>query len=67
MSIANKEAKEAKHFIRMLAKACPEHTAEGRRLWKEAHELNLIIITIIKKAKETTKKKQIENNEKTNN
>ncbi|MFH1286266.1 MAG: four helix bundle protein [Candidatus Magasanikbacteria bacterium] len=24
MSIANKEAKEAKHFIRMLSKACPD-------------------------------------------
>jgi four helix bundle protein len=53
MAIANKEAKESKHFIRMLAKACPAHAKEGRVLWKEAHELNLIFLTIIKKAKAT--------------
>ena len=53
MSIANKEAKEAKHFIRMFSKACPEYVEEGRKLWKEAHELNLIFTTIISKAKKT--------------
>ncbi len=57
MSIANKEAKESKHFIRMLGKACPEQAAKGRVLWKEAKELNLIFMTIIKKAKTTEKKK----------
>ena len=62
MSIANKEAKEAKHFIRMLSRACPIHAAEGRRLWKEAHELNLILVTIVRKAKETEEKKKIEDN-----
>ena len=51
MSIANKEAKESKHFIRMLAKACTEHITEARVLWKEAHELNLIFTTIIFKSK----------------
>jgi len=51
MAIANKEAKETKHFLRMVSKACPEHAAEGRRLWKECHELNLILTTIIKNAK----------------
>jgi len=58
MAIANKEAKEAKYFLRMASKACPEHTVEGRVLWKEAHELNLILITIIKKAKATEVNKQ---------
>ncbi|OGH77739.1 MAG: four helix bundle protein [Candidatus Magasanikbacteria bacterium RIFOXYC2_FULL_40_16] len=53
MSIANKEAKEAKHFIRMFSKACPEYVEEGRKLWQEAHELNLIFTTIINKAKKT--------------
>ncbi len=57
MSIANKEAKESKHFIRMLAKACPEYLSKGRILWKEAHELNLIFTTIIKKSRETEKNK----------
>src|SRR3989339_337443 len=60
MSIANKEAKEAKHFVRMLAKACEEHSSGGRKLWKEAHELNLIFLTIIKKAKITEEKKLVE-------
>ncbi len=53
MAIANKEAKEAKHFIRMASTACPEYSSEGRKLWKEAHELNLIFTTIIKNAKKT--------------
>ena len=42
----------------MLVKACPDQTTEGRALWKEAHELNLIFITIIKRSKETEAKKQ---------
>jgi four helix bundle protein len=57
MAIANKEAKESKHFLRMSAKACPELSFDARKLWKEAHELNMIFITIIKKAKETERKK----------
>ncbi len=52
MSIANKEAKESKHFLRMVSKACEEYIKEGRILWKEANELNLIFTTIIKKSKE---------------
>lgn len=60
MSIANKEAKESKHHIRMLAKACPEYAPEARILWKEAHELNLILTTIVKKSKETEERKRIE-------
>ncbi len=51
MAIANKEVKESKHFIRMLGKACPDYAPHGRILWKEAKELNLILITIIKKVK----------------
>lgn len=60
MSIANKESKEVKHFIRMLSVACPEQAPEGRILWKEAHELNLIFMTIVKKAQLTEKNKQID-------
>ena len=59
MCIANKEAKESKHFLRMAAKACPEFSEEARILWKEGHELNLIFTTIIKKAKLTEEKKKI--------
>ena len=57
MAIANKEAKESKHFLRMSAKACPEFSSDARKLWKEGHELNMIFMTIIKKAKETEKRK----------
>jgi four helix bundle protein len=60
MSIANKEAKESKHHIRMLSRACPGQVAEGRKLWKEGHELNLIFTTIIYKAQQTEKNKTIE-------
>ena len=59
MSIANKEAKESKHFLRMASKACLECSSEARILWKEAHELNLIFVTIIKKAKVTEEKKKL--------
>ncbi|EKE06821.1 MAG: hypothetical protein ACD_18C00266G0002 [uncultured bacterium] len=59
MSIANKEIKESKHFIRLLARACPDKKDVARKLWKEAHELNLIFITIIKKSKEKEEKKII--------
>ncbi len=42
IGICKKETREAKHFSRMLAIAVPELTAEARRLWQEAKELNLI-------------------------
>ncbi len=52
MSIANKEAKESKHFLRMIAVAFEENADQGQKLLKEATELNLIFTTIIKKVKE---------------
>lgn len=60
MAIANKESKEAKYFLRMISKACPIHAEMCRDLWKEAHELNLIFTTIVKRAKETEEKKKFE-------
>jgi four helix bundle protein len=57
MAIANKEAKESKYFLRMISKACPEFSDEARKLWKEGHELNMIFTSIVKKAKETEKRK----------
>ena len=59
MCIANKEAKESKHFLRMASAAVPESASEGRRLWKEGHELNLIFTTIIKKARQTEAENKI--------
>ncbi len=52
MAIANKEAKESKHFLRMVSVACEEHKNEAMKLLQESHELNLIFTTIIKKARE---------------
>ena len=61
MAIANKEIKETKHFLRMIGKACPHHVHDARKLWKEAHELNLIFSTIISKSKQTETKRKLEN------
>ncbi|MBU1179713.1 four helix bundle protein [Patescibacteria group bacterium] len=55
MSIANKEIKESKHFLRMCAKACPEYSAEARILWKEGKELNSIFTVIINNSKKKLK------------
>lgn len=42
ISIANKEIKETKFWLRMVATSEPKLKEEARELWKEAHELNLI-------------------------
>jgi four helix bundle protein len=60
MSIANKEIKESKHFLRMSARVCPELVQEARVLWKEANELNLIFVTIVKKSKDTEESKELD-------
>lgn len=49
MAIANKEAKESKHFLRMISKACEGQEVKNQELFREAHELNLIFTAIIKK------------------
>ena len=41
-----KEARETKHFLRMVVRAVPELKPEARKLWTEARELNLIFSTI---------------------
>ena len=51
LGIAKKEAKETKHWLRMIAKAVPELSAGARILWKEADELQRIFISIIQKSK----------------
>ncbi len=48
IGIAKKEAKEVKHWLRMIAKADPELKDEARKLWQEANEIQLILIAIIK-------------------
>jgi len=40
----------------MIAKANANKVEPARKLWQEAHELNLIFLTIIKRAKENETK-----------
>ncbi|TSC87449.1 MAG: hypothetical protein G01um10147_626 [Microgenomates group bacterium Gr01-1014_7] len=51
IGICKKEAREAKHFLRMMAIAVPSMTEEARTLWTEAKELNLIFNSIYRKVK----------------
>lgn len=48
ISIANKEAKETKHWLRLIAHTFSEHKPEARKLWQEAQELNLILAAIVR-------------------
>lgn len=51
IGICKKEAREAKHFIRMIVVVAPVLKEEARPLWQEAKELNLIFNSIYKKVK----------------
>ena len=51
IGICKKEARESKHFLRMLSVAIPDSKEEASTLWQEAKELNLIFNTIYKKLK----------------
>lgn len=51
IGIVKKESSEAKHFIRMIVVAVPQLKEEGRPLWQEAKELNLIFNQIYKNTK----------------
>jgi len=48
ISLCKKEAKETKHWFRMIAKAYPDKKDVIRKLWQEAHELALIFSAIAK-------------------
>jgi four helix bundle protein len=58
LSICKKEAKETKHWLRMIAKANPEIKDRAKILWKESNELQLIFIAIINKSKINKVKKK---------
>lgn len=49
IGICKKEARESKHFLRMLVVAVPSMRDEAKVLWKEAQELNLILNAIFRK------------------
>ncbi len=47
IALCKKEAKETKHWIRMIAKANPDRKKDCKNLWQEAQELTLIFSTIL--------------------
>lgn len=46
--ISRKEAKETKHWLRMIAEANSDLKDEARKLFREAQELTLIFSSIVK-------------------
>jgi four helix bundle protein len=46
IEICRKEARETKHFLRMIVRALPELKPHARALWVEAKELHLIFSKI---------------------
>ncbi|HEY5894992.1 MAG TPA: four helix bundle protein [Chthoniobacterales bacterium] len=48
IGLCRKEAREAKYWLRMIAKAVPKDKAAARTLWTEAKELHLIFVSIIR-------------------
>ena len=51
IGICKKESRETKHWLRMIAKACPSLKEEAEKLWQEAKELHLIFNSINNKLK----------------
>ena len=47
IAICKKEAKETKHWLRMITKTNSEKTNDCRVLWQEAQELTLIFSSIL--------------------
>ena len=47
LGICKKESKESMHWLRMIAEANPDRKGECHILWKEAHELTLILSSIL--------------------
>ena len=50
-----KEARETKHFLRMVVRAVPELKPEARKIGMEARELHLIFSKIWRSGKQMTK------------
>ena len=48
IGISKREAKETKHWLRMIVKAEPSQKEKAEKLWREAEELNLIFSKIIR-------------------
>ncbi|UCD36358.1 MAG: four helix bundle protein, partial [Nitrospiraceae bacterium] len=55
ISLVKKEAKETKHWLRMIAKANPGEKDGLRSLWREAQELTLIFSSILNSVQNNSK------------
>lgn len=55
IGICKKEARETKHWLRMIVIASPEFKEKASGLWQEAKELNLIFNAISRKIKSKQK------------
>ncbi|MCX5672862.1 MAG: four helix bundle protein [Planctomycetota bacterium] len=51
ISICKREAKETKHWLRMLVAAAPQLKPQAALLWKEARELQLIFAAVHRNTK----------------
>jgi four helix bundle protein len=51
IAICRKEARETKHWLRMIARAVPESKDDARHLWQEVKELHLILSKILRNTK----------------
>jgi len=51
IGICKKEARETKHWLRMVVAACPELKEKVKPLWTEAKELHLIFNAIFRSDK----------------
>ncbi len=51
IGISKKEARETKHWLRMIGTAEPEMKIAARELWQEAKELHLILATVFRNTK----------------
>lgn len=61
IGVAKKEVKESKLWLRLLGVAHDQLKDEARKLWKEAHEINLIFDKIRRTTYNKHLKKKIDN------
>ena len=48
IGLCRKESRETRHWLRMISSANDDLKPEARKLWQEAHELNLIFSKIFR-------------------
>lgn len=58
IAICKKEAKETKHWLRMIVKANPDRKEDCKVLWREAQELTLIFSAILSSSRRDKKSEE---------